>query len=143
MYRRPESVLVLVYTKEAEVLILKRSNPFPCWQSVTGSLEDNESQEVAAYRELKEETGLIDEGVMTCNNISRTYAVDSRWRHKYKDHNETNIEYEFFYLLDNRSEIKLNSLEHTEYRWLPIDAAVKKVWSWTNKKALESLATKL
>jgi len=143
MYRRPESVLILVYTKEAEVLMLKRSKPFPCWQSVTGSLRDNETQEVAASRELREETGLIDEGVMTCNNISRTFAIDSRWQHKYKDHNETNIEYEFCYLLDNRLEIKLNSLEHTDYCWLPIDAAIKKVWSWTNKQALELLASKL
>jgi len=51
--------------------------------------------------------------------------------------------YEFCYLLDNRLEIKLNSLEHTEYCWLPIDAAIKRVWSWTNKQALELLASKL
>ena len=60
-YKRPESVLVVVYTADRETLILQRvGNSF--WQSVTGSLNwDEESPEEAARRELFEETGIATE----------------------------------------------------------------------------------
>ena len=57
-HRRPLSVLVIVYTKQGEVLLLRRSRPFDFWQSVTGSLQPGESHAEAAERELREETGL-------------------------------------------------------------------------------------
>ncbi|RLA27835.1 MAG: dihydroneopterin triphosphate diphosphatase, partial [Gammaproteobacteria bacterium] len=31
--RRPESILVVVYTDNADILLLKRSQPFAFWQS--------------------------------------------------------------------------------------------------------------
>ncbi|MGW8310783.1 MAG: NUDIX domain-containing protein, partial [Thiogranum sp.] len=38
-YKRPESVLVVIYTASGEVLMLERQQPAGYWQSVTGSLE--------------------------------------------------------------------------------------------------------
>ena len=38
-FRRPESVLVVVHAADGQVLILRRSQPFDFWQSVTGSLQ--------------------------------------------------------------------------------------------------------
>ncbi|HXK57741.1 MAG TPA: dihydroneopterin triphosphate diphosphatase, partial [Gammaproteobacteria bacterium] len=35
-YKRPESILLVVYTQTAEVLMLKRTRPAQFWQSVTG-----------------------------------------------------------------------------------------------------------
>ena len=37
-YKRPESVLILVYTSQKDVLLLKRHNEKDMWQSITGSL---------------------------------------------------------------------------------------------------------
>ena len=55
-YKRPESVLIVVYTAACEVLMLRRVEPSDFWQSVTGSLEWDESPMGAACRELVEET---------------------------------------------------------------------------------------
>ena len=38
-YKRPESVLVLVYTMNKQVLLLRRRRFHHFWQSVSGSLE--------------------------------------------------------------------------------------------------------
>jgi dATP pyrophosphohydrolase len=55
MAKLPRSVLVLVHTSDA-VLLLERLQPAGFWQSVTGSLEPGEDWEDAARRELEEET---------------------------------------------------------------------------------------
>ena len=57
--KRPESVLIIVSTLNAEVLLLRRRRPPGLWQSVTGSLEWGEGPRSAAQRELHEETGIV------------------------------------------------------------------------------------
>ena len=60
-HKRPESVVVVVYTKAGETLLLERLQPV-FWQSVTGSLEwPDEPPEDAAHREVYEETGMEGE----------------------------------------------------------------------------------
>ena len=41
MKKIPISVLVLIHTKNKEILILKKKNDKDLWQSVTGSLNEN------------------------------------------------------------------------------------------------------
>jgi hypothetical protein len=36
-------------------------------------------------------------------------------------------------------EIQIDQEEHSTYQWMPIDAAIDAVWSWTNREALEDL----
>ena len=56
----PLSVLVVVHTKDLEVLLLERARRPGFWQSVTGSLDWlEEPLEAAAAREVREETGLL------------------------------------------------------------------------------------
>lgn len=142
-YRRPESILVLIYTLRHEILLLKRIHPFSYWQSVTGSMQENETKEMAALRELKEETGLTDDGVLIDCGLSRSFEIDPRWQHRYHSKDRVNIEHEFHYLLKDRCEVKLNAKEHSQFKWLSIDQAIQKTWSWTNKEALERLAARL
>ena len=51
-YRRPESVLIVIYTDGGEFLLLERRRPPGFWQSVTGSLEWGEFADSAARREV-------------------------------------------------------------------------------------------
>jgi len=138
-YRRPESVLVVLYTEAGDVLVLKRSQPFEFWQSVTGSLRADETHADAATRELEEETGLTDEGTLTWTGTSRQFAIDRRWRDRFPPGIVENIEYEYRYCLPDRITVELSHDEHSESEWLPIDAAVDRVWSWTNKAAIQQL----
>ena len=59
-FKRPESVLVVVYTCTGKVLLLRRADIPEFWQSITGSMEwgDEQPAETAA-RELREETGIV------------------------------------------------------------------------------------
>ena len=52
LFKRPESVLVVVYTQQLDVLLICRQKPAGFWQSVTGSLEPGETPSQAAGREL-------------------------------------------------------------------------------------------
>ncbi|MGH8223031.1 MAG: dihydroneopterin triphosphate diphosphatase [Woeseiaceae bacterium] len=137
--RRPISVLIVVYTDAREILLLRRSRPFDFWQSVTGSLNEGETQAAAASRELAEETGLAHEGELCYTGVSRPFVIDPRWRHKYAPGVVENVEFEWRYRLPSSLPIRLRGEEHSEYCWCPIDEAIDRVWSWTNREALRDL----
>jgi len=138
-YRRPVSVLVVVHTDDLRVLLLRRSRPFDFWQSVTGSLNTAESHADAAARELFEETGLGNEGTLSYSGVSRQFAIDPRWRNRFEPGVVENVEFEWRYRLPGKLDIVLDAAEHSESCWLPVDEAIEKVWSWTNKDALRML----
>jgi len=138
--RRPESVVVVVCTDDGKALLLRRRRPFEFWQSVTGSLLAGETHERAARRELAEETGLRDEGRLEYSGVSRQFAIDPRWRHKFAPGVVENVEFEWHYRLPGAVSIALHDEEHSSYRWLPVAEASRAVWSWTNRDALWNLA---
>lgn len=138
--RRPLSVLVVVYANDGKALLLHRPEPFNFWQSVTGSLLDNETHAEAAVRELHEETGLTNEGQLEYAGISRTFVIDPRWRDRFAPGVLENLEFEWRYRLPAAVDVSLCSDEHSEYVWLPVQDAADKVWSWTNRDALSALA---
>ena len=132
-------MLVVVYTDDAQVLLLRRRSPFEFWQSVTGSLNTGETPAEAAQRELQEETGLKEQGVLVDTGISRKFTIDTRWLDRYPEGVTENTEHEWQYRLPAAVEIQIDQEEHSAYRWMPIDVAIDTVWSWTNKEALEDL----
>ena len=140
-FRRPVSVLVVVLSGDGKTLVLKRAQPFSFWQSVTGSLHASESHADAARRELAEETGLTDEGVLSYSGVSRQFVIDARWRDRFAPGVVENVEFEWHYRVTGPVDIRLDDVEHTAYEWMPLGRAVETVWSWTNKAALRSLAT--
>jgi dATP pyrophosphohydrolase len=138
-FRRPVSVLVVVFTDEAEILLLRRAKPFDFWQSITGSLQATESHAAAAKRELFEETGLSDEGVMSYSGVSRQFVIDPRWRDRFEPGAIENVEFEWHYRLPARADIAISAAEHSDFVWMPVEFAAERVWSWTNRDALQGL----
>lgn len=139
LFKRPESVLVVVYTLKLDVLLICRKEPAGFWQSVTGSLEQNESAIDAAQRELLEETGLLQPVVD--HRSSRVFPIKSAWRRRYAPGVKENLEHEFSVQLPEQCAIRLNPSEHTEYCWLPITEAMGKVSSHSNRAALTTILT--
>ena len=142
-FRRPVSVLIVVHTGAGDVLLLHRSQPFEFWQSVTGSLAEDELHTDAAARELAEETGLTNEGVLSYSGLSRQFVIDPRWRHRYPPGVVENVEFEWRYRLDRTVPVRLHDAEHSAYGWSPVEEAIERVWSWTNRVALEQLRLEL
>jgi len=142
MYRRPESVLVLIYTRQSEVLLLQRTDAPEFWQSVTGGLEVDEHPGVAAMRELFEETGICTnkEGVALIDHQSSSlFEISGVWRTRYHPDDTHNREHVFSVQLSERVAIKLNSHEHQQCVWLDSKRAIERATSATNKQAIKDI----
>lgn len=138
-FKRPESVLVLVYTEAGEVLMLRRRMPDDFWQSVTGSLEWDETPEQAARRELCEETGLqpgLDGITLVDCRITNRFPILPAWRARYAADVVENTEYVFRAVCAERPAIRLDHAEHLEHRWLARAEAAALATSYTNRDAI-------
>ena len=133
--RRPESVLVVIYTP-IEILLLRRIADFEFWQSVTGSLESGEMPSDAASRELFEETGIGGIDLVDCQH-SATFEISPRWRDRYPPGVTQNREHVFLCALPARVDVTLCAEEHTDFIWLNYKSAVAKATSATNRAAIE------
>lgn len=136
-YKRAESVLVLVYTQAAEVLMLRRIQPPDFWQSVTGSLAWNETADETAKRELFEETAIRVSSTQIINRQkTNRFAILPAWRSRYKPNVSENVESIFTLELEKKIDIQLSSNEHSEYLWLAAADAADLASSYTNRDAI-------
>ena len=140
LYKTPVSALILIHTADLQVMIMERADKAGLWQSVTGSLEADETPKQAAIREVLEETGLdalqYDFQDWQMSNI---YEIYPHWRHRYAPDVTQNTEHVFGLLLPETLPITLAPDEHVRYEWVDWREAAKRVFSWTNVEALRKL----
>ena len=146
----PQSVLVVIYTRDRDVLLLRRTEPDPdapaFWQSVTGSKDTvDETWHATAAREVQEETGLDCRpgaalaGHLQDWGLENIYTIYPRWLHRYAPGVTHNTERVFGLQVPAGSAVQLNRREHTHYQWLPYQAAADACFSPSNAEAILQL----
>ena len=142
-YKTPISVLVVVHTPDLQVLLLERAAHPGFWQSVTGSVEGNETLGDTARREVREETGI------DCRNLplrdwrqTNTFEIFPQWRHRYAPGVTENTEHVFSLCVPAPCPVTLSPDEHVASVWLPAAEAARRCFSWSNRDAILALAAR-
>ncbi|MCC6196507.1 MAG: dihydroneopterin triphosphate diphosphatase [Burkholderiales bacterium] len=141
-YKIPESTLVLVYTPDLDVLLIERADHPEHWQSVTGSKDTlDEPLARTARRELMEETGIDADlyGGVVDWHVRNDFEIYKTWSGRYPPGTTHNTEHVFGLMVPHRVPVKLAPREHLRAVWLPWREAAAKVFSWTNRAAIEAL----
>lgn len=128
----------MIYTEGGEFLLLERRRPPGFWQSVTGSLEWGELADVAARREVIEETG-ITQGVLVNLQWTQVYEILPAFGKVYAPGISRNLEHAFSLRLPQRVPVTLSDSEHVQYRWAPALDALETVSSSTNRSVIAEL----
>ncbi len=143
-YKIPRSTLIVIYTPQAEVLLIERADKIGYWQSVTGSQDADESLAETAAREVGEETGLIARDyTLTDWQQKNVYEIFPIWRHRYAPGVTENIEHVFGLEVPDRVPIKLAPREHLQHVWLAHDKSAALCFSPTNRDAILSLPVRM
>ncbi|MGV3741207.1 MAG: dihydroneopterin triphosphate diphosphatase [Burkholderiaceae bacterium] len=157
-YKIPESVLVVIHTKDLNVLLIERADKPGYWQSVTGSKDEmNEALVQTAVREVWEETGIrIDSGAKDARGadtgeailppenlqdwqLQNVYEIYPVWRHRYAPGVTHNTEHVFGLLVPEGIPITLSPREHLNHMWLPYRDAAHQCFSASNAEAILQL----
>lgn len=163
-YKIPESVLVVIYSAELEVLLMERADKPGYWQSVTGSKQTSDEMLMeTAVREVREETGIVvaaaSGGVVADNGnrakvmvppinlrdwqLMNVFDIYPVWRHRYAPGIMQNTEHVFGLRVPRDIPITLAPREHMNYLWLPYRQAADKCFSPSNAEAILQLARRI
>jgi len=139
-YKQPRSIQVVIFAnsnRERSYLLLRRlASHGGFWQSVTGSLEGEETHRHAAVREVLEETGIgAREEELIELGVTNTFEIAPQWRERYAPgvtHNEeVCLGMEVF-----ESDVRVDPIEHDAYAWESYDRAMGMLYWDSNKRAL-------
>ena len=143
-YKNNQSVLVVIYAESTHrVLMLQRQDDSTFWQSVTGTLEANETPRATAIREVGEEVGLkIEENstaLFDCKE-SIEFEIFPYFRYKYAP-NVTHCR-EHWFLLAMEQEFEPILSEHLAYQWVSPEKASQMTKSSNNAEAIRKYILK-
>lgn len=128
-YRR--GIFIVTYSRKnkAEYLIFKRKLHWKGWEFPKGGLEKGEKILEGLKREIKEETGLKPLKIKKFN-VSGNYKYKKQLSDRGGILGQT---YALYAVEIKKSKIKIDRLEHSDYKWLSFDKAIKKL-TWPNQR---------
>jgi len=145
-FKIPASVLVVIHTRELEVLLIERADRPGYWQSVTGAKDAiDEPLTDTAMREVAEETGIvIGSPTVPRENLRdwhlrNVYEIYPVWRHRYAPGVIHNSEHVFGLRVPRDVPITLAPREHLRHEWLPWREAADRCFSPSNAEAILQL----
>jgi dATP pyrophosphohydrolase len=145
-HKIPQSVLVVIYSPQLDVLLIERAKQPGFWQNVTGSKDhEHEPWDETARREVLEETGIaigsahIPEAALNDWALENIYEIYPVWRHRYASGVTHNTERVFGLCVPRDTPITLAPREHTQHVWLPWQAAADQCFSPSNAEAILQL----
>ena len=149
-FKIPKSVLVVIYTPDMDVLLIRRADGYDpgveFWQSVTGSQDtEDEPWAVTAAREVWEETGLdcragsAGAALLHDWDLENVYTIYPQWLHRYAPGVVHNTEHLFGFAVPSQVAVQLNPREHTAYQWLGFRQAAEQCFSPSNAEAILNL----
>jgi dihydroneopterin triphosphate diphosphatase len=112
------------------------------WSLPKGHIEQGETPELTAVREVAEETGIdcgpgsaLHAGLKDWD-LENVYEIYPRWLHRYAPGVIRNTEHVFGLCVPDGTPVVLNPREHTGYRWLPWREAADASFSPSNAEAI-------
>ena len=139
-YRR--AVFIVTYKKEKagiSYLLLKRRLHWKGWEFPKGGVEGKEELKETAKREVKEETGNIAQNV-------KEYRINGKYRYKKKYPDRRGLigqTYRLFSAEIDGKKVNVSRKEHSSYKWLDFEKAVKSLRWPDQKKCLRYVHRKL
>ena len=143
--RRPESVQVFLVseTNDQRAYLLFQRVAMPelalpaFWQGVTGALEDGESFEEAAIREVGEESG-ISIGQVLGTSFTQYFPIRAEWRSSYGE-GPAQVEERVFYAFVPSGTKPDLSAEHQSFKWCTPDEAMSLLEFGQNRQCLSAV----
>lgn len=146
MARQPKQVHIFLFRQNKSIreyaLFQRADSPF-CWQGICGGLEDNETPEEGARREIFEEAGIADcLPLYSLESIS--YLPDNVFDRAERTLWGSSIVVipMYFFAMPFDGEIRLSD-EHIDVKWLPYDKAYNLIYYQDQQIALYELNEKL
>jgi len=119
-YRSAVSVLV-VRGKESGILLVHKPRRHDAWQLPQGGVEEGESLEAAALRELKEETGLSPGSVRHVSAQTYCYDFSPAYVRRYRPFNDGQRLRFVVVEVPADAEVKVDNREVDSFVWVAED----------------------
>jgi 8-oxo-dGTP pyrophosphatase MutT (NUDIX family) len=142
-YRKDRSAGVIVFHRGEDgcryLLLLSRLTKRPLWEFPKGGVDRGETLAQAAIRELREETGLSKE------NVRLIPGFEHREEYRFtsgQGETRTLIRKEVTYFLAESlsTDITLSAHEASQFAWLPLEEAVRKIKYKARREMLRTAA---
>lgn len=136
MIKKERSAGAVIFRRENDIiyyLLLFYSQKH--WDFPKGHLEDKETDEDAARREIKEETGITD--LAFVSGFKKEIKYYFRGKNVAGKKNLISKSVAFFLAESHTKEVKI-SFEHEAFEWLPYEQAFERVTFKNSKNILKS-----